>query len=64
MFQSWYLAADYHLFIVAPIIIYTLWRWKKIGQILLFICSAVAITIPFWITYKDNLDPTLLAYAP
>ncbi|KAJ8978537.1 hypothetical protein NQ317_009480, partial [Molorchus minor] len=29
MFQSWYLAVDYHMFIISPIIIYPLWNGKK-----------------------------------
>nr|XP_023017426.1 nose resistant to fluoxetine protein 6-like isoform X2 [Leptinotarsa decemlineata] len=62
MFQSWYLSVDYHLFIIAPIIIYPLWRWRKIGEIILVACTLISGAIPLWITYMKNLDPTLLAY--
>lgn len=32
MIQSWYLAADMQLFIISPLFIYPLWRWKnKLG---------------------------------
>jgi len=31
MIQSWYLAADMQLFILSPLFIYPLWRWKKAG---------------------------------
>lgn len=29
--QGWYLAADMQLFVVSPIFIYPLWKWKKAG---------------------------------
>jgi len=31
MIQSWYLAADMQLFILSPLFVYPLWRWRKIG---------------------------------
>lgn len=64
MFQSWYLAVDYHLFIISPLIIYPLWRKRKFGESLLIVCTLLSMVIPFWITFKDNLDPTLMAYPP
>ncbi|XP_018562596.1 nose resistant to fluoxetine protein 6-like [Anoplophora glabripennis] len=64
MFQSWYLAVDYHLFIISPLIIYPLWRKRKFGESLLIVCILTSIATPFWITFKDNLDPTLMAYPP
>ncbi|CAH0558846.1 unnamed protein product [Brassicogethes aeneus] len=64
MFQSWYLAVDYHLFIVAPFIIVTLWKWKNIGKTLLAALMVPSIAVPFWLTYKNEMDPTLLAFPP
>ena len=29
--QGWYLAADMQLFVVSPLFIYPLWKWKKAG---------------------------------
>ncbi|XP_061706201.1 nose resistant to fluoxetine protein 6-like [Cydia pomonella] len=63
MFQSWYLSVDTQLFFVAPIFIFSLWRWRRVGPIVLSICIFVSVIIPAVITYKDNLDPTLLFYA-
>lgn len=31
MGQTWYLAVDMQLFLVSPLLIYPLWRWKKYG---------------------------------
>ncbi|XP_072397889.1 nose resistant to fluoxetine protein 6-like [Diabrotica undecimpunctata] len=64
MFQSWYLAVDYHLFIVAPFVIYVLWKKPKIGIAVLVLCTVVSVLAPFTITYVDSLDPTVMAYPP
>lgn len=64
MFQSWYLAVDYHLFILAPAILYPLWKNNKLGEILLVSTTVLTVIVPFWITFRNNLDPTLLAFPP
>ncbi|CAG9858450.1 unnamed protein product [Phyllotreta striolata] len=64
MFQSWYLAVDYHLFILAPIIIYPLWKRPKLGETMLLLCTIASVVLPFWITLKEKLDPTVMAYPP
>uniref|UniRef100_A0A6P7FIG0 Uncharacterized protein LOC114328256 n=1 Tax=Diabrotica virgifera virgifera TaxID=50390 RepID=A0A6P7FIG0_DIAVI len=64
MFQSWYLAVDYHLFIVAPFVIYVLWKKPKIGIAVLVLCTVVSVLVPFTITYVDSLDPTVMAFPP
>ncbi|XP_068628049.1 nose resistant to fluoxetine protein 6-like [Battus philenor] len=63
MFQSWYLAVDTQLFFVAPIFIYSLWRWRRLGSVFLALATFVSLAIPSYITYRDRLDPTLLFYA-
>ncbi|KAG6464915.1 hypothetical protein O3G_MSEX014814, partial [Manduca sexta] len=63
MFQSWYLSVDTQLFFVAPIFIYSVWRWRKFGFILMAFGIVVSLMIPAIITYRDKLDPTLLFYA-
>lgn len=63
MFQSWYLSVDTQLFFVAPFFIYSLWKWRKFGPICLSVALIVSLIIPAVVTYKDNLDPTLLFYA-
>ncbi|CAH2063670.1 unnamed protein product, partial [Iphiclides podalirius] len=63
MFQSWYLAVDTQLFFVAPIFIYSLWRWQRFGSAFLALATFTSLAIPSVITYKEHLDPTLLFYA-
>ncbi|XP_013161803.1 PREDICTED: nose resistant to fluoxetine protein 6-like [Papilio xuthus] len=63
MFQSWYLSVDTQLFFVAPIFIYSLWRWRRIGSVFLALATFISLAIPSYITYRDQLDPTLLFYA-
>ena len=62
MFQSWYLSVDTQLFILAPAIIYPLWKWRKIGHYILGVTTIVATVLPFIITWMNELDPTLLIY--
>ena len=32
MGQSWYLALDMQLYLVSPLLIYPMWRWRRFGQ--------------------------------
>jgi peptidoglycan/LPS O-acetylase OafA/YrhL len=63
MFQSWYLATDTQLFILAPLLIYPLWRFKKFGPYLLGLVGIISVIIPCLITYIKNLDPTFIVYS-
>lgn len=63
MFQSWYLATDTQLFVLAPLILYPLWKWRKIGVTILGATTIITIVIPFLLTYVGKLDPTFLAFA-
>nr|XP_008198006.2 PREDICTED: nose resistant to fluoxetine protein 6 isoform X1 [Tribolium castaneum] len=64
MFQSWYLAADYHLFIIAPFVIYPLWKFAKVGKTVLGLGVFISVAIPFIVTIVYKLDPTLMIFAP
>lgn len=63
MFQSWYLAVDTQFFVLAPLIIYPLWKWSSIGEIVLLVVSLISIAIPFAVTYVNHLDPVLMMYS-
>lgn len=63
MFQSWYLSVDTQLFIIAPFIIYPLWKWVKWGRVLLVVSTVSTIAISFTYHLIYNLDPTILVFA-
>ncbi|XP_062539729.1 nose resistant to fluoxetine protein 6-like isoform X2 [Armigeres subalbatus] len=64
MFQSWYLAADTQLFVLAPLLLYPLWRYgRRVGVTLLATVAALSVVIPFLVTYYGELDPSLMIYA-
>lgn len=62
MFQSWYLATDTQLFILAPLVLYPLWKWKTFGKVFLGLVTFTTAIIPFLVTYINELDPTFLVY--
>ncbi|XP_050091632.1 nose resistant to fluoxetine protein 6-like [Anopheles aquasalis] len=63
MFQSWYLAADTQLFILAPLILYPMWRYgRRIALWLIGSLIGVSIVIPFCVTYVSQLDPTFMIF--
>jgi len=41
MGESWYLAADMQMFIVSPLLIWPLWRWKGIGSLWILLNIAI-----------------------
>lgn len=63
MFQSWYLAADTQLFILAPLVLYPIWKFRNYGLSILSILMAFSIVVPFVLTYAHELDPTFLAFS-
>nr|CAD7198583.1 unnamed protein product [Timema douglasi] len=46
MLQSWYLSADIHLFLLAPVLVYPLWRCRKFGILLTVIALIISIILP------------------
>ncbi|XP_076275541.1 nose resistant to fluoxetine protein 6-like isoform X2 [Rhynchophorus ferrugineus] len=62
IFQAWYLAVDYQLFIIAPLIILSIWKWKIWGKALFTILILTLMLLPSYFTIKNNLDPTLLVF--
>ncbi|XP_052872546.1 nose resistant to fluoxetine protein 6-like [Anopheles cruzii] len=63
MFQSWYLAADTQLFVLAPLILYPMWRFgHRTALSLIGSLIAVSILIPFCVTYFQRLDPTFMIF--
>ena len=47
MAETWYLANDMQLFLISPLLIYPLWRWKKAGLIWLSFITVGSLTANF-----------------
>ncbi|KAJ1529618.1 hypothetical protein ONE63_006385 [Megalurothrips usitatus] len=62
MFQSWYISADTQLFMLAPLVVYPLWRWPTLGRLLAVLATFLSILIPFAVTWSRRLDPVLLIF--
>ncbi|CAG7818380.1 unnamed protein product [Allacma fusca] len=58
---SWYLSADMQLFLLAPIFVYPLWRWDRLGKLLLGVATLGSILTPGILAYVDHLTPTLIS---
>lgn len=54
--------ADTQLFVLAPLLIYPLWKHKRAGLQLLIVLAIVSVVVPFYITYTQNLDPTFIVW--
>lgn len=62
MFQTWYLAVDTHLFMIAVVIVYLMWRSPKMGYVAFAAAAVASLVIPFWITYVSKADALMLLY--
>ncbi|KAF7994900.1 hypothetical protein HCN44_004372 [Aphidius gifuensis] len=61
MFQTWYLAVDYHLYIMALVAVYLFWKMpRKIGYPFLISIIIIGCTVPFYVTYYQNVPPLWL----
>ena len=52
--QTWYLANDMQFFILAPPIIYVIWKWKRIGLALSGILNCIYFYVIQGNTYISN----------
>ncbi|PSN34669.1 hypothetical protein C0J52_19812 [Blattella germanica] len=62
MFQSWYVAADFHLYIISLFVVYCVWRWPRLGYSFLATFMALSIIIPFSIIYELKAPPLFYPY--
>lgn len=58
----WYIAADMQLFIVAPLLLFLLYRHRLLGYSLAALIGLMSVGSVFYTTYNRNLPPTLLFY--
>jgi peptidoglycan/LPS O-acetylase OafA/YrhL len=60
MGQTWYLDLDMQLFIVAPLFIYPLWRWRKFGLAGLIAVGLACQAFVFAVYAIYDLPPTVV----
>ena len=60
MGETWYLAVDMQLFLMAPFLIYPLWRWKKVGLTLLAFFTLGALAANFAVYAIYSFPPSLM----
>ena len=61
MFETWYLAVDLQLFLVAPLFVYLLWRWERTGLATLAVFTFILLAANFAVfAFYDNYPPTLM----
>jgi peptidoglycan/LPS O-acetylase OafA/YrhL len=62
MGHTWYLACDMQLFIVAPLILYPLYKWRRVGYVLLAMAIVSSIVTPMVLTNVYNLPPSSITF--
>lgn len=59
----WYIAADMQLFLLAPVLLFLIYRYKILGYLATSLIGGASIIWVFHTTYSRNLPPTLLFYS-
>ncbi|XP_046631179.1 nose resistant to fluoxetine protein 6-like isoform X4 [Daphnia pulicaria] len=62
--ESWYLACDMQMFLISPLFIYPIWRWKGAGLIWTAICLFVFLGTSASVFIAFDLIPTLSVFRP
>ena len=60
MWQTWYLAADMQLFLISPVFIYPLWRWRRAGLVWISTVAAVVLFVKVAVHMQQDLPPTFM----
>ncbi|XP_059481023.1 nose resistant to fluoxetine protein 6-like [Neocloeon triangulifer] len=60
MVQTWYLAMDFQLCLLAPLIVYPLWKWPNVGKFLFTSVALLSIAIPFLTIYCSRAIPSYI----
>lgn len=58
----WYIAADMQLFLFAPLLMFLIYRSRRIGYAIASVIGLLSVGSIFYTTYMRNLPPTLLFY--
>ncbi|CAG7725079.1 unnamed protein product [Allacma fusca] len=60
--EAWYLANDMQFYLLSPLVIYPLWKWKRIGFGILALLSIMSMIVPAVITYANELPPSPILF--
>lgn len=60
MAQTWYLAVDMQLFIVAPLFVYLLFRWPFAGMLAIITALLGTLGANFAVFASYDLQPTIM----
>ena len=60
MAHTWYLAVDMQLFLITPLIIYPLWRWRTAGLVVLTLVTLASQASIFAVYAVYDLVPALI----
>ncbi|XP_014215126.1 nose resistant to fluoxetine protein 6-like [Copidosoma floridanum] len=64
MFQSWYLAVDFHLYLLTIVLLCVFCKCpRKIGYSILGGVTVLSILIPFYITYAYHVQPLFIGFS-
>ncbi|GJQ80381.1 hypothetical protein Trydic_g12243 [Trypoxylus dichotomus] len=58
--QSWYMTDDFLYYMLSPLLIYSLWKWKILGWINLFIVYIVSVMINFFLAWINKYGAGML----
>ena len=58
--HTWYLAVDMHLFILSPIFVYLLWRWKRLGLVSVVGFTLASLAATFTLYAVFDFPPTMM----
>lgn len=63
MSENWYLTCDMQMFLLSPLFIYPLWRWKRAGLVWVVVCLLAffgATAVPFILIPDLPAIPTIV----
>jgi hypothetical protein len=54
MGESWYLACDFQLFIIGPLMVWPMWKFPKAGVASVFTLLAASVSVPVALTVVND----------
>ncbi len=58
MGESWYLACDFQLFIIGPLLVWPMWKFPKAGVASVFLLLVASTAVPGGLTAGNNWPAT------